>query len=62
MIDLRATNAKLRDRAIRIVATALECDAESARERLHAADWSVRAALEKAAEKPAWDSPPCGIL
>jgi N-acetylmuramic acid 6-phosphate etherase len=49
MIDLRATNAKLRDRAIRIVATALECPPEAARERLRAADWSVRAALENAA-------------
>jgi N-acetylmuramic acid 6-phosphate etherase len=48
MVDLRATNAKLRDRAIRIVRAALDCDAESAKQMLEANDWSIRRALENA--------------
>jgi N-acetylmuramic acid 6-phosphate etherase len=46
MIDVQATNAKLRDRAIRLVSELRGCDYETARARLAAASWSVRAALE----------------
>jgi len=45
MVDVRATNVKLRDRAIRIVAVALNIDAAAAQARLESSDWSVRAAL-----------------
>lgn len=48
MIDLQATNSKLRDRAIRIVAQALGCDADSARVRLEKHSWNVRAAIDAA--------------
>ena len=46
MIDLRATNAKLRDRAIRIVRDVTGLDERDARRSLEANGWSVRAALE----------------
>ena len=46
MIDLRATNAKLRDRAVRIVRELAGVDEREARSRLEASGWSVRAALE----------------
>jgi N-acetylmuramic acid 6-phosphate etherase len=45
MIDVRATNTKLRDRAIRLVSELCQCSYEEARARLVAADWSVRDAL-----------------
>jgi len=45
MIDVQATNAKLRDRAIRLVRELRGCDYDEARSRLEAAAWSVRAAL-----------------
>ncbi len=45
MVDIRATNAKLRDRAVRIVSVALSIDAASARDRLEKSNWNVRAAL-----------------
>jgi N-acetylmuramic acid 6-phosphate etherase len=48
MIDLRPTNAKLRDRAIRLVSELAGCSREEARARLTAAAWSVRAALDHA--------------
>jgi N-acetylmuramic acid 6-phosphate (MurNAc-6-P) etherase len=51
MVDLRATNAKLRDRAIRIVSSALECDAVTARELLEGHDWNIRRSLETAAAR-----------
>jgi len=47
MIDLRPTNAKLRDRAIRLVSELRPCSYEQARSRLTAAAWSVRAALDQ---------------
>ncbi|MEO7165767.1 MAG: N-acetylmuramic acid 6-phosphate etherase, partial [Chthoniobacterales bacterium] len=52
MIDLAATNEKLRDRAIRLLARLTPCDYETARSRLARNGWSVRAALaaSKAAE------------
>jgi N-acetylmuramic acid 6-phosphate etherase len=47
MVDLHTTSAKLRDRAVRIVADVTRCDYESARRELEAADWNLRAVLEK---------------
>jgi N-acetylmuramic acid 6-phosphate etherase len=46
MIDLRPTNAKLRERAIRMVRDEAGISEDEARARLEAADWSVRKALE----------------
>ena len=48
MIDVRATNAKLRDRAIRLVRELTGCSYEDARTRLIQAGWSVRTALDQA--------------
>jgi N-acetylmuramic acid 6-phosphate etherase len=45
MIDLSVSNAKLRDRAVRLVAELAKCDHAQAAERLEAHDWNVRAAL-----------------
>jgi N-acetylmuramic acid 6-phosphate etherase len=47
MIDLHTTNAKLRDRAVRVVADLAQCDYDSARLQLEAADWNLRAVVEK---------------
>jgi N-acetylmuramic acid 6-phosphate etherase len=46
MVDVRATNVKLRDRAVRIVANALGIGVAAARVKLENSAWSVRAALE----------------
>lgn len=45
MIDLRPTNAKLRERAIRMVRDETGVSEDEARARLEAAGWSVRKAL-----------------
>jgi N-acetylmuramic acid 6-phosphate etherase len=45
MIDVNASNTKLRDRAVRLVAELAKCDAAQAVERLEAHGWNVRAAL-----------------
>jgi len=45
MIDLTVSNAKLRDRAVRLVAELAKCDPAQAAERLEAHGWNVRAAL-----------------
>ncbi len=45
MIDLAATNDKLRDRAARLLMQIKGCDYETARSRLAQHDWKVRAAL-----------------
>ena len=45
MIDLTTSNAKLRDRAVRLVAELAKCDPAQAAERLEAHGWNVRAAL-----------------
>ncbi|MGB9475736.1 MAG: N-acetylmuramic acid 6-phosphate etherase, partial [Candidatus Udaeobacter sp.] len=42
MIDLHTTSAKLRDRAVRVVANLAQCDYDSARRQLEAADWNLR--------------------
>ena len=45
MIDVNASNAKLRDRAVRLVAELAKCNQAEAAERLETHGWSVRAAL-----------------
>lgn len=47
MIDLRPTNAKLRERAVRMVQDETGMSEGEARARLEAAGWSVRKALER---------------
>jgi N-acetylmuramic acid 6-phosphate etherase len=47
MIDLHTTSAKLRDRAVRVVADLAQCDYDSARRQLESADWNLRAVMEK---------------
>ncbi len=47
MIDLHASNSKLRDRAIRLVAQLSKSDYNSARQQLEANDWNLRAVVDK---------------
>ncbi len=47
MIDLHASNAKLRDRATRVVAELTGSDYDSARRRLEASDWNLRAVIDE---------------
>jgi N-acetylmuramic acid 6-phosphate etherase len=47
MIDVTASNAKLRDRAVRLVSVLAKCDQPQALERLELHHWNVRAALEE---------------
>ena len=47
MIDLNTSSAKLRDRAVRVVVDLAQCDYEAARRQLEAADWNLRAVVEK---------------
>jgi N-acetylmuramic acid 6-phosphate etherase len=47
MIDLHASNTKLRDRAVRVVAELANCDYKSAREQLEANGWNLRAVVGK---------------
>jgi N-acetylmuramic acid 6-phosphate etherase len=47
MIDLRTTSAKLRDRATRVVAELAQCGYDSARQQLEAADWNLRAVVDR---------------
>jgi N-acetylmuramic acid 6-phosphate etherase len=47
MVDVGISNEKLRDRGTRIVAEHLKIPYAEARERLEAAQWNVRACLEK---------------
>ena len=47
MIDLHTTSDKLRNRAVRVVVDLAKCDYESARRKLEAADWNLRAVVEK---------------
>lgn len=47
MIDLHASNTKLRDRATRLVAELAGSDYDSARQQLEAADWNLRSVLDK---------------
>jgi N-acetylmuramic acid 6-phosphate etherase len=45
MVDLHISNAKLRDRGIRLVSRELQIGYQEARERLEKAGWNVRTAL-----------------
>ena len=45
MVDLNISNAKLRDRGVRLVSRELKISYEEARERLEKAGWNVRTAL-----------------
>jgi len=47
MIDLHTSSAKLRDRAVRVVADLANCDYNSARERLEAGGWNLRAVVSQ---------------
>src|SRR5205085_289840 len=47
MIDLHTSSAKLRDRAVRLVADLANCDYNSARERLEAGGWNLRAVVNQ---------------
>jgi N-acetylmuramic acid 6-phosphate etherase len=47
MINLHTTNAKLRERAVRVVADLTQCNYDSALRQLEAADWNLRAIVEK---------------
>jgi N-acetylmuramic acid 6-phosphate etherase len=47
MIDLHTSSAKLRDRAVRLVADLANCDYSSARERLEAGDWNLRSVVNQ---------------
>ena len=51
MVDLRATNAKLRDRATRIVAEIAGVPREQARAALEACDWSAKSAAAMLARR-----------
>jgi N-acetylmuramic acid 6-phosphate etherase len=46
MIDLTASNTKLRDRAARILAELARCDYDDAIQRLELHAWNLRRALE----------------
>jgi len=46
MIDLHASSTKLRDRAIRVVSELAGCDYNSAREKLEAGGWNLRAVVD----------------
>ena len=52
MVDLRATNAKLRERAVRMVREVAGIDEDAARTRLEANDWSVRRSLDDPGGEP----------
>jgi len=49
MVDLNISNAKLRDRGVRLVSTTLGIPYDAAEERLRAAGWNVRACLGSSA-------------
>jgi N-acetylmuramic acid 6-phosphate etherase len=44
-VDVRATNAKLRDRAARIVMAAADVERDAAEVALHQADWQAKTAI-----------------
>lgn len=51
MIDLAPGNAKLRDRAVRILMELVDCSSETARKTLEANDWQVKKACSKLQNK-----------
>jgi N-acetylmuramic acid 6-phosphate etherase len=48
MVDLKPTNTKLRDRAVRIVATLTAADKDSARDALEQSNWVIKDAVKRA--------------
>ena len=52
MVDLRVTNAKLRERAVRMVREVTGIDEDAARARLEANDWNVRRSLDVSEGRP----------
>lgn len=52
MTDLNPSNAKLRDRAIRIVMQLTGTSRQAASSRLEANDWNIRNAIDRPASKP----------
>ena len=46
MIDVRATNVKLRDRAIRIFCQLIDCSREEAQAALEANEWNIRRGIQ----------------
>jgi N-acetylmuramic acid 6-phosphate etherase len=51
MVDLNISNAKLRDRGVRLVSSTLGISYADAQARLEAADWNVRACLSSTVER-----------
>ncbi len=51
MIDVKPSNAKLRERAVRIVSELTGADAEHARATLEKSDWVVKTALDRVSRK-----------
>ena len=47
MIDLHTSSAKLRDRAVRVLAELTGCDYGSARRQLEATDWNLRGVIDR---------------
>jgi len=47
MIDLHVSSAKLRDRAVRVVAELADCDYDSARRELQGSGWNLRSVVDK---------------
>jgi len=47
MIDLHPSSAKLRDRAVRVLAELTGCDYGSARHQLEASDWNLRSVIDR---------------
>ena len=45
MVDVNVSNAKLRDRAARLVSELRGCSYDDARAMLESANWNVRAAI-----------------
>jgi N-acetylmuramic acid 6-phosphate etherase len=54
MVDLRPSNAKLRERAVRIVRQLTDTDGATARAALEAAGWGVKAATARLTRMSAW--------
>lgn len=47
MVDLHTSSAKLRDRAVRMVAELTQCDPDLAREKLEKSGWNLRGVLKE---------------
>lgn len=68
MIDLKATNEKLKDRAIRIVSQIANVDNKSAFEKLTECDWKIKTAIVSLTKKVSKDEAErelkayCGVL